>query len=302
MDNPVGNDPLLPFNSVTITHAPAHLHRKIPPVRTFWTMTPATPTPPALSAIDELRCALDAAAFAELRLGLSLDPWQIDVVRSVAPRMAMACSRQIGKSTVTGIKASHVAIYEPGALIICLAPGLRQASELLRKIRANLVSAAVPLVGDAATQLELANGSRILSLPASSDLIRGYSAVRLILADECAFFETDDVLDAATPMLATNPSAQLILLSTFNLAQGAFYNAFKPNSGFETYKIDVRQCPRITQAFLDAELARCGEQIFAREYMCAIMSEGEFAFFGADILSRLAEREGKPALHFTLFT
>jgi hypothetical protein len=57
---------------------------------------------------------------------------------------------------------------------------------LLKKVHGCLTApkVAVKLVADAATSLELPNGSRIVSLPASPEAIRGYSKPALIVEDE----------------------------------------------------------------------------------------------------------------------
>jgi phage terminase large subunit-like protein len=44
------------------------------------------------------------------------------------------CSRQSGKSTIAGILALHCALYQPGSLVLVLAPALRQSQELFGKV------------------------------------------------------------------------------------------------------------------------------------------------------------------------
>src|SRR5687767_13601607 len=82
---------------------------------------------------DDLRLALDRVAFAS-ELGMEPDPWQEDLLRSTSDRVLLNCSRQSGKSTMSGVIALHRALYRPGSLILCLAPALRQSQELFGKI------------------------------------------------------------------------------------------------------------------------------------------------------------------------
>ena len=58
----------------------------------------------------------------------------------------------------------------------------------------------------------LSNGSRVVSLPGTSETVRGFSAPRLVIEDEAAFVE-DGVYGAVRPMLAVS-SGRLILMST----------------------------------------------------------------------------------------
>lgn len=82
---------------------------------------------------DDLRLALDRPAFAR-RVGVDPDPWQERLLRSGAQRVLLNCSRQSGKSTISGIVALHRALYHPGSLVLCLAPSERQSKELFGKI------------------------------------------------------------------------------------------------------------------------------------------------------------------------
>ena len=45
----------------------------------------------------------------------------------------MLCSRQAGKRTTAAVLALHTALHRPGALVLLVAPSLRQAGELFRK-------------------------------------------------------------------------------------------------------------------------------------------------------------------------
>ena len=125
-------------------------------------------------AVD-LACALDPALWAERVSGFKLDPWQKRALRSHARQALWNCARQSGKSTVAALLALHRAIYKPGSLTLLLSPSLRQSAELFRKV-AQFYSAlgyeAPPADAESALRLELANGSRIVSLPRSDYLRR----------------------------------------------------------------------------------------------------------------------------------
>ena len=48
----------------------------------------------------------DPIVWAERIAGLTLDPWQCDVLLSAAPRLLLNATRQSGKSTVAALKAA----------------------------------------------------------------------------------------------------------------------------------------------------------------------------------------------------
>jgi hypothetical protein len=66
---------------------------------------------------DDLRHALDPAAFAIVTLNFHSESWQLGVLRWSGRRMLSNCSRQNGKSTIA-ILALHRALFYPHSLIL----------------------------------------------------------------------------------------------------------------------------------------------------------------------------------------
>jgi hypothetical protein len=75
----------------------------------------------------------------------------------------------------------------------------------------------------------LTNGSRIVSLPAGEETIRGFSAVSLLVIDEAARV-SDDLYFAVRPMLATS-GGSLVALSTPLGQRGFFFEAWESAAG-----------------------------------------------------------------------
>ena len=114
---------------------------------------------------EDLQLALDRSAFARA-LGLEPDAWQERLLRSGSDRVLLNCSRQSGKSTMTGLIALHRALYYPDSLILCLAPALRQSQELFGKVLGFYRDLGRPVAprGERKLSLELENGSRTITL------------------------------------------------------------------------------------------------------------------------------------------
>jgi Terminase large subunit, T4likevirus-type, N-terminal len=148
-------------------------------------------SPTALrDAARALLHSLDPVIWAADVLKFTCDSWQAALLRSSHPQIVLRCSRQSGKTAVTAILAAHQAIFTPNSLVLVTSPSLRQASETSGKIRALVITAGIRLAADAATSITLPNGSRVVSLPASPDAIRGYSAPRLVIEDEAVSLST----------------------------------------------------------------------------------------------------------------
>jgi hypothetical protein len=242
---------------------------------------PSVPVRPQSLASD-LAAALDPVIFAR-RAGIEPDAWQADVLRSSSRRMLLNCSRQSGKSTTTAAVGLHQATYRPGSLVLLLSPSLRQSAELFRKVAQvyTATGATVSPKAESALRLELDNGSRVISLPASEATIRGYSAVDLLLIDEAARV-ADDLYHTVRPMLATS-SGRLIALSTPYGKRGWWSDAWHGSHDWKRVQITAEQCPRIPPAFLAEEREQIGAWWFQQEYECMFLDAESQAFSTVDI-------------------
>jgi hypothetical protein len=247
-------------------------------------------------AADLARC-LDPVALAAA-IGMHADPWQADVLRTDHPRVLLNCSRQSGKSTTTATKAVHVAVYEPGSLILLLSPSQRQSGELFKKVTAvyRSLGRPVPAEGENALSLTLENGSRIVSLPGTEGTIRAYSAVRLLLVDEAARVP-DETIAAVRPMLAVS-GGQLIALSTPFGRRGWWYEAWE-NGGASWQRVRIRasECPRISAAFLAEERAALGPWFYEQEYECEFRAAGG-QLFTEEMIARMFSAAVEPLPYF----
>lgn len=233
--------------------------------------------------------------------------------------MLVCVSRQAGKSLTAAAKAVTVALSRPKSTTVIISRSMRQASEVLRKVkdihRAYLgermrgqLWRPTPvrrldeleigpddesMVRNAELSTEFANGSRVISMPCSADTVVGF-AVDLLILDEAARIP-DAVYLPLRPMLAIAQSAgrgQLLALSTPFGKRGWFWEAWdgcrkakdegrKPD--WEQVQIKAGQCPRISQAFLDGERRDLGERWYRQEYETAFMDAIDAVFSGADI-------------------
>ncbi len=238
---------------------------------------------------SDLARALDPVVFAA-SLGFAADAWQAGVLRSGAKRRLLLCSRQWGKSTTTAILALHRAVYRPGSLILLVSPSLRQSGELFKKVATLLrhVDPAPARIEDNRLSLELANGSRVVSLPGSEATVRGFSGASLIVEDEAA--RVDDALyEAIRPMVATS-DGDLVLLSTPFGQRGHFWDAWA-NGGdaWERVKVTAHDCPRISAAFIEGERAALGALAFRSEYLVEFCDTIDQVFKHANVMGALSD-------------
>jgi hypothetical protein len=230
----------------------------------------------------DIALALDPVRLAQ-RCGLDAEDWQAEVLRSSSRRVLLNCCRQAGKSTITALKALHVALFEPDSLVLLRSPTLIQSQELFRKAVGFYRTLGRPVATEAETTqtLELANGSRIVSLSGSEDRGRGYSAVRLLVVDEAARVE-DGAFFSDRPMLHPERGA-IMLLSTPWGTRGFFHDAWRSDM-WTRFEIPASRVPRHTPAFLAEERASMGDWFYQQEFECVFSDAVASAFDSSSIV------------------
>ena len=237
-----------------------------------------------------------AAEWAWRELGFEADAAQTRVMNTTSRRVALNCTRQWGKSTVTAAKAVHEACVRAGSLTIAVSPTARQTGEFLRKVEGFVRKLKMRVKGDGDNEmsLEFPNGSRIVGLPGSEATVRGFSAVSLLLVDEASRVD-DDLYKALRPMLAVS-GGTLWLMSTPYGKRGFFYETWA-HGGPEWERVRVRaeECGRIPAAFLEEERRTMGERWYRQEYECEFMDPVN-GVFDRDLVEAAFSKDVTPLL------
>jgi len=239
-----------------------------------------------------LATALDPVVLAN-RAGINPDPWQAKLLRSSALQLLLLCARQAGKSTISALIAVNEALHRAPALVLLLAPALRQSQELFRKIKdvLNALGEDVPpITQTSALSLEFLTGSRIVCLPGSTDAtIRGFSSVALLVVDEAARVP-DPLYQAVRPMLAVS-GGRIVLLSTPFGKRGFFHHeATLGGDEWERAIVTAHQCPRIDPRWLEAERGRIGDWWFRQEYLCEFVETDDQVFAYESVMGALSDQ------------
>lgn len=242
-----------------------------------------------------LRQAIDPAHFVSTQFGFTPDRWQTDVLRNRDRQVVLNCSRQSGKSTIGAYLVVHEAIFFPGSQILIISPTQNQSDELFRKVRDVFKNSGLKfrLIEDNQRSLKLDNGSRVLSLPADPERIRGYSP-NLIVVDEAAGVP-DNVFEAIRPMFTVS-LGRLVLLSTPLGKRGYFHRICTNNDpDWIRFTITADMVKRISEEFLRRERRELGDIVFNQEFMCKFVDDAS-SLFSFDDVTRAITREIEPLL------
>jgi len=237
----------------------------------------------------------DPVAFANRFLGFTALPYQEKVLADTGKRIAVRMSRQAGKTTTIAVRAIWYAATHPRTLSLIVAPSLRQSMIFMDRVQGFLyemkASDRKALVSKIQrTVIWFKNGSQMVALPCSPNLLRGYTAHQ-VLADEAAFFRDDEVIfyNVLYPMLATT-SGTLIASSTPWATKSVFYQMCKDpklanvwSRHHVTWR-DVVASGLMTQDFVDEMRTVSPPERFIREFE-AEFSEDVDAYLPRELIA-----------------
>lgn len=186
-------------------------------------------------------------------------------------------SRQIGKSFALAMEAVIEGLDRCCNNLI-LSSSHRQSTEVMQKVYQHLryFSIRTKEVGKAERETReevlLPNGSRIISLPASPDTVRGFSGN--VFLDEFAFHtDSQEIWQAMYPTVTRGYKVRVT--STHNGKQNMFYDLWAHNDRFSKHMTDIHMA---VKEGLRVDVASLREGIsdpdsWAQEFECRFLDE-----------------------------
>jgi phage FluMu gp28-like protein len=230
----------------------------------------------------------DEVEFAKKILNFQPYHYQEEFLRDRSNLIAACCGRQVGKTTLTAIKALHFVLAHRKKQVLIVSAGQRQSIILFRKILA-FIDEAFPtpmlLDGRTRTWVKFANGSEIVALPCGRDgaTLRGFTSDMVIL-DEANFIPEMVIDSVIRPTTIARSNAKIIMLSTPWAKAHPFYEAItRPELGFRTYRWPTSVNPHVTKEKLELERKTIGEYDFDREYNANFIDD-QFSYFPSKLV------------------
>lgn len=234
--------------------------------------------------LDSLAERLDPVLMFERFVGGTADNWQRQVLNSTASTLAIRVCRQAGKSSCLATLA--IVEMRHGGTVLVICPAERQAKEIARKVREYLPRTDLIVERSTQTEIECANGSRLICVPSTGATIRGYT-VTLLLVDEAAFCD-DESLVAVLPMVTDD--GRTIFASTPAGRQGMFAMMFiEPKPEVERIIVRGTDVPRLASRVERLRLALPPTK-FRQEVEVEMLGGGE-SFFDIAAIEKAVVRD-----------
>jgi hypothetical protein len=214
------------------------------------------------------------------------DPWQSELLDARDEFILVLASRQVGKSTTIACLVWRA--LARGKFVVLIAPSERQSRELFRKVEVFKRRSSLVAVRSTQTELELVNGGRLVVAPSTSDTLRGFSAVDLLVIDEAAF-TSDDTISAVLPMRAED--GRVLMSTTPNGARGFFYEVWRDG---RVRRINARsiEIPRLARK-VEFDRRHMPKIRFEVEHMCSFIGSGR-AYFNPVAVDAALSEEVRP--------
>jgi len=218
---------------------------------------------------------------------MNLDKWQEEVLATKG-NICLRSGRQVGKSTIIGLKAAQYALETPDKLIMVISKTERQAGLLFAKILRNINNIDRKQIEKGKLRptkhlINLKNKSQIHCLPAGDTGygIMGFT-IDLLIADEAAFIP-EEVWNSVIPALAVT-GGDIWLLSTPFVKKGYYYNCFSDPT-FTSFHTSSEDCPRISKEFLEHKRNTITKAQYAQMYLGKFVDEVR-QFFSDELIRR----------------
>lgn len=216
-------------------------------------------------------------------------------------------ARQIGFSFAVAFRGYRNALKRNKYLGLYMSVGQRQSTEILDKIRTFMLLDQITPEVDKNIEIQLPNGSRLISLPQNPATARGYDPDELFL-DEFAHYKKDkQILTALMPSMSRKTKDRTVIIGSTPFGKsGEFWRLWDTDKTFIKNKVDIHDAVKMgCPVSVDDCRRLCPDETsYKQEYLCDFVDEAMSMFpydmvkhcwnadLGNDTFEQLAQRKG----------
>jgi len=239
---------------------------------------------------DYIRCSTDPIYFAKKYMKIihvdhglmpfDLYDYQEEMVQTMHENRFVICKmpRQTGKSTTIVAYLLHFALFNPQSNIAILANKGSTSREILQRLKTAYEHLPKWLQQGVVVwnrgNIELENGSKVISASTSSSAVRG-SSFNIIFMDEFAHIDppklAEDFFTSVYPTISSGKTTKVFIVSTpkgLNMFYKMWIDAEEKRSNYIPIEVHWSQTPGRDDAWKKETIKNTSELQFAQEYEC----------------------------------
>jgi len=227
--------------------------------------------------------------------------FQKDIINKVQDNRFVICKmpRQSGKTTTIAALLLHSVLFNEEYNIAILAHKLSQAREILSRIQ-RAYEALPKWIQQGVVEwnkgnIELENGSKILSSATSSSAIRGGS-FNLIYLDEFAFIPgnlQDEFFASVYPTISSGKTTKVLITSTpkgLNMFYKLWTDSEKGRNSYKRVDVHWSDIPGHDEKWKNEQIANTSEEQFRVEFECEFIGSSNTLIPGSKLRSLTFEK------------
>ena len=239
---------------------------------------------------EYIRCENDPIHFAKQYMKIvhvdhglmpfDLYDYQEEMVQTMHDNRFVICKmpRQTGKSTTIVAYLLHFALFNPQSNIAILANKGSTSREILQRLKTAYEHLPKWLQQGVVVwnrgNIELENGSKVISASTSSSAVRG-SSFNIIFMDEFAHIDppklAEDFFTSVYPTISSGSTTKVFIVSTpkgLNMFYKMWVDAEEKRSNYVPIDVHWSQTPGRDQKWREETIKNTSEMQFAQEYEC----------------------------------
>ena len=239
---------------------------------------------------EYIRCENDPIHFAKQYMKIvhvdhglmpfDLYDYQEEMVQTMHDNRFVICKmpRQTGKSTTIVAYLLHFALFNPQSNIAILANKGSTSREILQRLKTAYEHLPKWLQQGVVVwnrgNIELENGSKVISASTSSSAVRG-SSFNIIFMDEFAHIDppklAEDFFTSVYPTISSGSTTKVFIVSTpkgLNMFYKMWVDAEEKRSNYVPIDVHWSQTPGRDQQWKEETIKNTSEMQFAQEYEC----------------------------------
>lgn len=236
-------------------------------------------------------------------IGVELWPHQIEAANSDAFVTVIAKARQTGGSMFLQCLAIYTAFRDAGVSVVIVSATQESSRGMTEAIGARLAGNPLTkgsVVDEQSMRVKLANGSSIVSLPASERQIRGRTA-RLVLLDESSYLHPRIWQAAEYVALAQRAQGSRIVMCSTPYSVGFFRDSYEAglngDPDFDSFHWDYKvKGPNLDAAYLERQRERVSPSQYDAEVL-GKFSDAAGSLFSRELLASVTADFEVPQMH-----